>query len=226
MATSVIFEDSLEVPMIGSLAEFRRWALSDNFPQRGRIDYLDGHIEVDMSPEDIYCHGVLKTEIILGLAAWNKRVRKGLLLSDCSRISCPDAGLSAEPDILLVSHQSIADGRVTLVPKATAEEGRYVELEGSADLVVEIVSDSSVRKDTVRLPTAYYRAGVDEFWLIDARGDDLFFQIQRRGPSGFVPSEVDAEGFQRSLVMGCRFRLRRQHDETGNWDYDLEQTKP
>jgi Uma2 family endonuclease len=173
MATSVIIEDSLEVPMIGSLEEFRRWALSDDFPERGRIDYISGSIEVDMSPEDIYCHGVPKTEIIFGLATRNKKLRKGLLLSDCSRVSCPAAELSAEPDVLLIAHEAIAKGRVSLVPQATAEEGRYVELEGPADLVVEIISDSSVKKDTLRLPKAYYRAGVAELWLIDARAHDM-----------------------------------------------------
>lgn len=223
MATSVIIEDSLEVPMIRSLEEFRRWALSDHFPERGRIDYISGSIEVDMSPEDIYCHGVLKTEIIFGLATRNKRIRKGLLLSDCSRVSCSSADLSAEPDILLVSHEAIADGRVTLVPKSTAEEGRYVELDGAVDLVVEIVSDSSARKDTVRLPAAYFRAGVAEYWLIDARGDELVFCIYRRGQSGFEPGTVDAEGFQRSSVMDCRYQLQRRRDETGNWDYDLNE---
>jgi Uma2 family endonuclease len=222
MATSVIIEDSLEVPMIRSLEEFRRWALSDGFPERGRIDYISGSIEVDMSPEDIYCHGVLKTEIIFGLATRNKKLRKGLLLSDCSRVSCPAAELSAEPDVLLVSHEAIAAGRVSLVPKATAEEGRYVEIEGAADLVVEIVSDSSVKKDTIRLPKSYYRAGVIELWLIDAREDDMKFQIHHRGATGFQPVSVDDQGFQRSSVMNCRFRLLRQRDETGNWDYELE----
>ena len=41
MATSVIFEERVEIPLtIRSLAEFRRWAVSDDFPETGRIDYL------------------------------------------------------------------------------------------------------------------------------------------------------------------------------------------
>ncbi len=39
------------------------------------------------------------------------------------------------------------------------DAGRYVELEGAPDLVVEIVSDSSVAKDTQRLPPRYAAAG-------------------------------------------------------------------
>jgi hypothetical protein len=53
MASSVIFEERVEIPYFHSLAEFRAWALSDDFPERGRIDYIDGRIEVDMSPENL-----------------------------------------------------------------------------------------------------------------------------------------------------------------------------
>ena len=51
----------------GSLDDFRRWALSDDFPETGRIDFIEGRIEVDMAPEDLFCHGTLKTEIVAAL---------------------------------------------------------------------------------------------------------------------------------------------------------------
>ena len=45
--------------------------------------------------------------------------------------------------------------------------------------MIEIVSDSSVAKDTRRLPAAYHKAGVGEFWLVDARGPETSFTIHR-----------------------------------------------
>ena len=54
-----------------------------------------------------------------------------------------------------------------------------MELEGP-DLVVEIVSDSSVTKDTQRLPLSYWQAGVTEYWLVDVGGERLSFQIYSR----------------------------------------------
>ncbi len=67
-ATCVVFEELVEVPLtVGSLADFRRWALSDDFPETGRIDFIDGRIEVDMAPEDFFCHGTLKSEIARAL---------------------------------------------------------------------------------------------------------------------------------------------------------------
>jgi hypothetical protein len=50
--STVLLEHEIEIPTIRNLAEFRQWALSDDFPDRGRIDYIAGRIEVDMSPED------------------------------------------------------------------------------------------------------------------------------------------------------------------------------
>jgi Uma2 family endonuclease len=225
MATSVLFEDRLEIPLgLRSLADFRAWALSDDFPEEGRIDYLQGRIEVDMSPADVFCHGTPKTEIVGVLSARIKRQKLGILLSDCTRISCPRADLSAEPDIVFVSYDAIDHGRVRLVPKATEEEGRFVEIEGAVDLIAEIISDHSEAKDKKRLPPAYFAAGVQELWLIDARKRELLFQLHRRGKTAFVPVKADAEGFQRSAVLGCGYRLDRDKDRRGFWSYDLQET--
>jgi Uma2 family endonuclease len=222
MATSVIFEERVEIPLtIRSLAEFRRWAQSSGFPQTGRIDYLSGKIEVDMSPEDFFCHGTLKSEISGVLYQRVKQGGLGYLLIDSTRVSCPEADLSVEPDIVFVSSDTLDSGRARLVPGATHEPGRYVELEGPPDLVVEIVSDSSVAKDTRRLPAAYFQAGVPEFWLADARNEPVLFRIHRPGQAGYEPVEPDSDGFQPSAVFACSFRLDSRRDAKGHWAFDL-----
>lgn len=123
---------------------------------------------------------------------------------------------------MIVSHESLRLGRVRLVPKASEQPDRYIELEGAPDLVVEIVSDSSVAKDNQRLPQAYWRAGVPEFWLADARGSELLFRIHHRGASGYEPAPTDPEGFQRSAIFDAWFRLARRRHRTGRWRYALE----
>ena len=222
VATSVLFEDQIEVPlMLRSLADFRHWAVSDEFPETGRIDFIAGRIEVDMAPEDLFCHGTLKSEIAAALHGRVKLGKWGHLFIDKARVSSPKADLSVEPDIVLLSHEAIRSGRVRLTPKAGGKPGRYVEIEGAPDLVVEIVSDSSVTKDTARLPAAYFQAGVREFWLADARGAEPVLVIHHPGPSGFEPVAVAANGFQPSAVLGCRFRLDFARDAHGNWEFDL-----
>ena len=223
MAATVVFEEQVEIPLaLQSLADFRRWAQSPDFPQRGRIDYLGGRIEVDMSPEDVFCHGTLKMEIARVLANRVKRANLGYLMTDCTRVSSPAGDLSAEPDVVFVSKEAIEEGRIRLIPKAGTTD-RYVELEGAPDLIAEIVSDSSTVKDTRRLPEAYFRAGVPEFWLVDARKRELCFSIHRRGPSGYEAVGKDAEEFQHSGVLGCRYRLDGTRDERGFWTFDLRE---
>ena len=222
MATVIRFEEQIEVPMdIRSLADFRRWATSDEFPEQGRIDYIAGCIEVDMSPEDLHTHGKLKTELVIAVGQRIKQKQLGELYTDRARVSCPDGDLSVEPDLVFVSDASLDSCRVQLVPKAGAAPDRYIELEGPPDLIVEIVSDASTHKDTERLPAAYHRAGVEEFWLIDARSDALLFRIHRRGPTAYEPVEPDAEGYQYSPVLACHYRLDRGRNPRGRLTFDL-----
>ena len=134
-----------------------------------------------------------------------------------------EADLSAEPDLVLVTDECLDGEKVRLIEKAGAGENRYVEIEGAPDLVVEIVSDKSVNKDTHRLPAAYFKAGVREFWLVDARGDEIVFRIHRRGDSGFEPVALVVDGFQSSVVLGCRYRLDRSRNAKGRWVYDLRE---
>jgi Uma2 family endonuclease len=96
-----------------------------------------------------------------------------------------------------------------------------VEVEGPPDMVLEVVSDSSVAKDTQRLPEAYFAAGVGEFWLVDARGKNVVFRIHVRGGEGFRPVVSDTEGYQRSSAFPARFRLDAHRDRRGNWAFDL-----
>lgn len=222
MATIIRLEDELTIPTdVQSLADFRVWAASDVFPDRGRIDYLGRCIEVDMSPEDLHTHGKVKVEVIRVVAQTVTVQELGELFCDRARVSCAEADLSCEPDVVFVSEESLESGRARLVPQAGGEPDRYVEIEGSPDLVVEIVSDRSVAKDTRRLPPRYYQAGVREFWLVDARGKELVFCIHRRGPSAFEPVEADVDGFQLSAVLGRRYRLERSRNRHGRMTFQL-----
>jgi len=220
MAT-VLLEEQIEIPAIHDLADFRRWALSEDFPQRGRIDYIAGTIEVDMSPEDYYTHGTLKLRVASAIEQRVWELDLGDACTSDMRISELSSDLSAEPDVIVVTYSALDQGRVRLIPKASREVGRYVEVEGGPDLVVEIVSDSSVKKDTERLPVAYFQAGVIEYWLIDARGNELSFQLLRRGSTVFEPTPVDADGYQRSEVLDSYYRLDRSRHKRGHWVYQL-----
>jgi Uma2 family endonuclease len=225
MATAILFEERLRIPGIASLAEFRTWLRTGDFPEKGRIDYIGGQIEVDMSPEDIFAHGSVKTQVAMAINARVIALDSGMVLIDSSRVTCPDVALSVEPDVVVVSHQSVKDGIVKLVPKAADASDRFIEIEGPPQLIVEIVSDSSVGKDTKRLPEKYFRAGVEELWLIDARKKPAKFIIHHRGKRSFVTVSADRTGFARSAVLNARYRLVLGRDGMGWPRYELQQRK-
>ena len=221
MSASILIQDEVEVPGdITSLADFRRWTCSEKFPESGRVDYISGRLEIDLSPDNLYFHTAPRSEIGAVIGNRLKGTGLGRVFVGRTRISVPDADLSAEPDVIFVSHTAIREGRVRQVPTSDLKRGSYIEIEGPPDLVVEVVSNSSKAKDTERLFTAYYAAGVFEYWLVDARGRDLSFQIFRRGEEQFVPAPIDTNGFQPSL-LGVQYRFEHSLDPSGNWDYEL-----
>jgi Uma2 family endonuclease len=219
MATVHVAEQCLIPGDVATLAAFRRWAGSDEFPQTGRIDWVASHIEVDMSPEDIFTHGTLKTALVGRL--WPLAHGNGIhLFTGETRVTSVVGDLSVEPDVVAVSDAAIDAGRVRLVPASGGRPDRFTELEGAPDLVVEIVSDASVTKDTQRLPVAYHAAGIPEFWLIDARGADVRFTIHRHEPSGYVAS-VTTDGHAFSTLFNRGFTLVRSRNASGRFVYDL-----
>ncbi len=216
-------DDDLRVPVsVHEIESFRRWALSDRFPERGRIDFLVGDVEIDMSPEDLFTHGAVKTAVAASLHHLIVEADLGHVFVDRARVTAPDVGLSAEPDVVVVLWRSLEAGRCRLVPAAKRGKGRFTEIEGGPDVVVEIVSDGSERKDLERLPPLYAKAKVGELWRIDARGADLAFSIFALVDDGFREVPADAEGWIESAVLGRRFRLRREPGRLESWRYRLE----
>ncbi len=215
------FNGDFEMPLsVQSLAAFRRWTTSAQFPRTGRIDFVGGRIEVDMSPEMLFSHGRVKVELVRSLGNIIDEDDLGMLLTDSMRVVHPDADLSVEPDLVFVSHASLKSQAVQLKP-AQSDAADVVELVGGPDLIVEVVSDSSVHKDTRDLPIAYFTAGVCEYWLVDARQEPLVFRIQVRTEREFVPVAVDRDGYQRSDTLGHRFRLEGSVDSSGYRRYRL-----
>ena len=88
-------------------------------------------------------------------------------------------------------------------------------------MVLEVVSRSSVQKDTRNLREDYWQAGVREYWLIDARPDPLTFDILRHTPRGYRAAPKK-DGWIRSAVFGKSFRLLRGITALGHPQFTLE----
>lgn len=224
---AVIFEERVAVPVSAlSLEGFRQWARSAEFPEEGRIDFVAGTVEIEMSPEDLLHHGLPKTAIVAALHGLVAEADRGEVYADRARLTTPAADLSAEPDAVVVLWSSLRDGRVRYVPAPDDEPDRYIEIEGAPDLVVEVVSKTSVRKDTERLPRLYARAGVPEFWLVDARGREITFEVRCLGGRDYDLRPADRDGWVLSSLLDRFVRLTRQRTPAETWRYRLEHRAP
>jgi Uma2 family endonuclease len=206
-----------------TLDGFRAWALSDDFASNARIGFLDGELWIDMSPEELQTHVKVKMELGRVLGNLNRQLDLGDFYGDGSLLSNASANLSTEPDGTFVRWESLESGRVKLIERKGAE-GQHLEIEGSPDWVLEVVSKSSVHKDNELLRDLYFRAGVDEYWLVDARGDEVRFAILQRDNDGFVETP-SVKGWLASQVFGRRFRLSRRKGRMDLWQYTLHQKK-
>ncbi len=219
MNTFVVDDISVSVPPeVNDLESFRRWARSEESPDLGRIAYFQGQVVIDMSKEQIFSHNQVKNEIAFVLTGLAKRKKLGRYFPDGVLLTNPDADLSCQPDGVFVSRDALDAGRVRLIEGI---QGGFVELEGSPDVVVEIVSQSSVEKDTEVLLDLYWQADIDEYWLIDARGPKPHFTIYHSAAKGFVAAKKQS-GWLKSRVFGESFRLSIAKDERGDPDFTLE----
>ena len=219
MTTVVIQREDQDVRIpewAGDLAGFRRWAKSDEFPEHGWYAYLDGDLWVDPSMEKL-SHNQIKTEISNVLGPLTKASQSGLYLGDRMLLTHVEAGLSTEPDGMFIGYDTLKLGRAVL---EDAEES--LEVVGVPDMVLEVVSGTSLKKDTVVLRDLYARAGVREYWLADSRAKNFSFELLHLQGSAYVAASGDPDGWADSKVFGRSFRLLRETDPVGLPVFRLE----
>ncbi len=201
-----------------TLAEFREWVGNSDLPEKTRVCFYNGKVWIDMSNEQLFTHAALKGVIFAVLFELARAGKLGRCFPDGVLLTNETANVSNNPDGVFVSYAALEAGRVAWTPGKT--DG-YVEIVGSPDLVVEVVSKSSVRKDTVVLREAYWEAGIPEYWLVDARAENPNFRILKSTPSGYAETRKVA-GWQKSAVLGKSFRLVRGSDPLGDPEFTLE----
>src|SRR5205085_1728741 len=127
----------------------------------------------------------------------------GIYFTDGVLLSNFAADISGNPDGMFVLTETLGSDRIRLIE---GKDGGFVELQGSPDLVLEIVSPSSEDKDDVRLRQAYFEADIPEYWIIDVREEPFRFDILRRTSRGYANTRKQ-DGWVKSAVFGRSFRL-------------------
>jgi len=223
---AVVIEDRLRIPRgTHTFAGFQAWVASGRLPEGGRIDYLAGDVEIEVSAAELHTHGAVQMAIAARLHTLFSERDLGEVFAGRARFSSRVAEVSAEPDVVGIFWESLEEGRLHYsAAGGVGDSGadRSAEIDGPPDLIVEILSDGSAGKDSERLPRLYALAGVRELWLIDARGSYLRFEIHALHGAAYLPVLPDAQGWSRSEQLGRSFRLTRLPTRGGTWRYLLE----
>jgi Uma2 family endonuclease len=221
--SNVVIEDKVCLPpWVDDLATFRRWTASDEFPTQGSFAFLNSDIWVDLSMEELITHNQVKAEFTFLTMSILHRRPLGRYVPDRMYLTNIEANLSTEPDGLFYLYSTIQAGRLRLIEKA---EVGIIELEGSPDMTLEIVSKTSVRKDTVVLKELYWKAKIPEYWLVDVRPGHFSFDILVSGAERYEAAAV-RDGWIRSPLFGLEFSLREDVDPVGKRLFRVDVREP
>jgi Uma2 family endonuclease len=217
-----VADERMEVSVpswVVDLDTFCEWVGSDDVPEKLRVWYLKGEVWIDMSWEQVYTHVLLKSRFFIVLGGLVDADRLGRFYPDGLFLRNKAADVGCKPDATFASTATLLAKRLRPIP---GKRGGIIELEGSPDMVLEIVSTGSVRKDNVVLKQAYWEAGAREYWLVDARKEPLTFDIFRRTAKGYTATRKQ-DGWLKSAVFGKSFRLTQQVDPAlGDVVFNLE----
>ncbi len=175
MTTAVAHRSVAQTKIKMSYAEYLDFASESRI-----VEWVNGEVIVHMPPvidhQDIV--GFLFSIIRLFV---DFNALGTVLLAPLEVKLWPD-GPSREPDLLFIQQNSttkITDKRIV----------------GAPELIVEVVSPSSVTIDRVHKFTEYEQAGVREYWIIDPRPHQQQADFFERNADGdFVPVTLDANG--------------------------------
>lgn len=205
-------------PGIVDLESFRRWARSDDLPEKARVAFFQNQLWMDPTMEQAYTHNRVKGTTNAVLLPLGEEIGEGHYFTDGMLLTNSEIGFTTIPDGLYVSFAALESGRVVEVP---GKDNGCVEFVGSPDMVLEIMSRYTAQKDEDFI-TLYFRAGIPEYWLIDVRREPIRFDIFRRNARKYIATRKQPGGWLKSPTFGRSFRLASSTDRRGRAIYRLE----
>jgi Uma2 family endonuclease len=151
------------------------------------MEWVDGEVIIYMPPIERHQSLILFFSALL--QSFIQFFDLGVLIPAPFEVKLWPGGPSREPDIIFISHEN----------RAKLSDSRF---EGGPDLVIEIISPSSVTEDRVHKFTEYERAGVREYWIIDPRPRQQHVDIYVLGTDQvYRPAPIDDKGIFYSVVI-------------------------
>jgi Uma2 family endonuclease len=167
-------------------AEFWDWLQELPASDINRYELLGGRII--MTPPARIGHSVVAARIVFALGRY-ARMTGGLVLESSAGFDLP-SGDTLQPDVSFISAARRTNEMMT---KPTG----FIDV--VPDLVIEVLSPSTARRDRIEKKKIYERCGVDEYWLVDPRRCEV--TIFARDGEGFGAARVFGAGFLISRVV-------------------------
>lgn len=142
-----------------------------------------------MTPPTGWAHGRLEIVVASVLNQHVCRHRLGLVFGASTGYDLP-SGDTLQPDVTFVSAERFA----AQPPSRPDEFLRIIP-----NLVVEVWSPSTAKRDRTEKKALYEKNGVDEYWIVDGRHRAL--TVFSLGPRGYDPGRTVIAGNLRSRVL-------------------------
>jgi Uma2 family endonuclease len=160
--------------------EFESWCANLDGSELGHFEFLYGCVVAE--PPARWPHGKLDAAFVHRLASRVEDSGLGLVFGSSQGFALP-SGDTVEPDVAVVLRETWE-----AAPPPTA--GRFLTV--VPDLVVEVLSPSTARRDRGPKRDIYERNGVREYWLVDPRRREI--TILTLGVDGCFGPEHTAVG--------------------------------
>ncbi len=169
------------------------------FPDDGkRHEIIDGDHYVTPAPKTK--HQKVSFNLTVAIGSFVKQRDLGLVLAAPSDVILSDENV-VQPDLLFVS-----TARASLVTEDN--------IRGAPDLVVEIISETTRKKDEVTKRKLYERFGVQEYWVVDPELETvkIFRRAQQRYGRAVELSKEANDILTTELLAGLNLALTEIFD--------------
>jgi len=173
------------------------WTYEDylRLPDDGRrYEIIEGVLYVINAPNFDHQQAVL--QIAVALELWVRAQDAGVVLTAPFEVHLPGIAKPVQPDVLFI----IAERRPTPGAKF---------FEGPPDLVVEVLSSNTIRTDRTVKFSAYERAGVREYWLVDPKARSVEVYTLIEGEFALLGQFGPGEQAQSKVLAGLEVEVDR-----------------
>ncbi len=184
-------------PQIAPRPPKRVWTYQDflDLPDDGkRYEIIKGELYMSNAPSSAHQFAVVQLTIHLGSFVLTNNL--GMVLVAPYEVHLSNDTRPVQPDILFIK---------------TERQPQFGSkfFTGAPDLIVEVISPSSVRLDRHKKFAAYEEAGVSEYWLVDPKARLVEVYTLVDGEYSLLGQFVDDEVMQSQLLAGFSLVVQR-----------------